>query len=200
MRLSVIIVNQNACVRLKQALKTILLSCEGITNEIFVVDNASIDGSVGMVQQEFPEVQIILNEKPTSITKATNQALVLANGQYTLLINPDTITKKDTLSKTLAFMDKRPEAGGLTVRMVDPMGNFLSQSKRGLSTQWVAFFKLTGLSKMLSKSRLYDRMHEYWFEDFETSEIDILSSAFMLLRSSVLQRTGFLGSDRKVGG
>lgn len=88
-------------------------------------------------------------------------------------------------------MEKHPIAGGATVRMVDPMGNFLAESKRGLTRHWVAFFKLTGLSKMLSKSRIYDRNHKHP-DEFETTEVDVLSSTFMLLRQSVLQHTGLL--------
>jgi GT2 family glycosyltransferase len=89
-------------------------------------------------------------------------------------------------------MEKHPIAGGLSVRMIDPMGNFLKESKRGLMPHWVTFFKLSGLSKLLSKSRLYDRTHEYWIDEFETAEIDILSAAFMMVRKSVLDKIGLL--------
>jgi GT2 family glycosyltransferase len=164
----------------------------GIMHEVFVVDNASADYSVAMLQREFPHIQLIANQINVGFAKANNQALAQAKGEYVVLINPDTITKKDTLQKTLEFMDKHPLAGGLSVRMIDPMGNFLKESKRGLQPHWVTFFKMTGLSKLLSKSRLYDRTHEYWIDEFETAEIDILSGAFMLVRKAVLDKTGLL--------
>lgn len=192
MKLSVVIVNYNVCVLLRQALNTLTRACAGIEHEIFVVDNASSDNSVRMVENEFPQVQLIVNQKNMGFSKANNQALALAQGEYVLLINPDTITKKDTIHKTIEFMDKHPQAGGASVRMINPMGDFLPESKRGLTPPWILFFKLTGLSKMLSKSRLYDRNHKYWIEEFETAEVDILGATFMFLRRSVLKRTGAL--------
>jgi len=192
MKLSVIIVNRDRCVLLQQALATLKKACENIQHEFFVVDNASSDHSSNMVQRDFPLVNLIVNDKNIGISKAYNQALMMAQGEYVLLINPDTITKKDTLTKAIDFMEHHQMAGGLSVRMIDPMGNFLKESKRGLMPHWVTFFKLTGLSKMLSKSRLYDRQHEYWIDEFETAEIDILNAAGMLLRRSVLLGTGFM--------
>ncbi len=192
MKLSIVIVSYNVCNLLRQALHTVVRACTGIAYEIFVIDNASEDHSAAMVEREFPEVKLIANQKNLGFSKANNQAMQLARGEYILLINPDTITKKHTLYKALEFMDKHPVAGGLNVRMVDPMGNYLKESKRGLMPHWVTFFKLTGLSKMLSKSRLYDRTHPYWTEEFETTEVDILSAAFMLLRRTTLERTGLL--------
>lgn len=192
MKLSVILVNRNTCALLQQALYTITKACDNIEYELFIVDNASADQSVNMVQRDFPQANLIVNDKNVGISVANNQALIMAQGEYVLLINPDTITKKDTLLKTIDFMERHPLAGGLSVRMIDPMGNFLKESKRGLMPHWIAFFKLTGLSKMLSKSRLYDRTHEFWIDEFETAEIDILNSANMLLRRSVLLGTGFM--------
>jgi GT2 family glycosyltransferase len=192
MKLSIIIVNYNVCVLLRQALNTLTSACSGIQHEIFVVDNASSDNSVGMVRKEFPEVKLIANSKNIGFSKANNQALAQAEGEYVLLINPDTITKKDTLQKTIEFMEKHPVAGGVSVRMINPMGDFLPESKRGLTPQWATFFRLTGLSKMLSKSRLYDRTHKYWIDEFETAEVDVINAAFMLMRKSVLERTGYL--------
>lgn len=192
MKLSVIIVNRNVCVLLRQALTTVVKACANIEHEIFVVDNASTDNSVSMVKKDFTQVHLIENHKNLGFSKANNQALQLAQGDYVLLLNPDTITKSDTLQKTIEFMESHSVAGGVSVRMINPMGEFLTESKRGLSLPWIAFFKLTGLSKMFSKSRFYDRSHASGAEEFETTEIDVLSAPFMLLRKSVLNRIGLL--------
>lgn len=192
MKLSVIVVNYNVCVLLRQALTTISRACAQIDHEIFVVDNASTDNSVKMVRNDFPEVNVIENHKNVGFSKANNQALKQVKGDYVLLLHPDTITKNDTLEKTLEFMQSHPIAGGLSVRMINPMGEFLPESKRGLNLPWTAFFKLTGLSKMFSKSRITEHSAAHGTDEFETSEIDILSAPFMLLRRSVLERTGLL--------
>lgn len=192
MKLSVIIVNYNVCVLLRQALTTIGRACSQIDHEIFVVDNASTDNSVKMVKNDFPEVNLIENQKNVGFSKANNQALKLVRGEYILLLHPDTITKGETLEKTLEFMQSHRIAGGLSVRMINPMGEFLPESKRGLNFPWIAFLKVTGLSKMFSKSRFYDRNSTRGTDEFETTEIDILSAPFMLLRKSVLERIGLL--------
>ena len=192
MKLSVIIVNYNVCVLLRQALTTIGRACSQMDYEIFVVDNASTDNSVKMVKSDFPEVNLIENHKNVGFSKANNQALKLAKGEFILLLHPDTITKSETLEKTVEFMQSHQIAGGLSVRMINPMGQFLPESKRGLNFPWIAFFKMTGLSKMFSKSRFYDRNATHETDEFETTEIDVLSAPFMLLRKSVLERTGLL--------
>ena len=192
MKLSVIIVNYNVCVLLRQALTTIGRACSQMDHEIFVVDNASTDNSVKMVKSDFPEVNLIENHKNVGFSKANNQALKLAKGEFILLVHPDTITKSETLEKAVEFMQNHRIAGGLSVRMINPMGQFLPESKRGLNFPWVAFFKMTGLSKMFSKSRFYDRNATRETDEFETTEIDVLSAPFMLLRKSVLERIGLL--------
>ena len=72
----------------------------------------------------------------------------IATGEYFLLLNPDTIVEEDTFEKSLAFMDKTPNAGGLGVKMVDGKGKFLPESKRSLPTPSVAFYKIFGLSHL----------------------------------------------------
>jgi len=192
MKLSVIIVNYNVCVLLRQAVNSVKAACVNIDHEIFVVDNASADRSVEMIEREHPDVIVIANIKNKGVAKASNQALAKARGEYVLLLDPDTITKKDTLCKAIEFMDHHEDAGGVGVRMISPRGDFQPESKRGLPQHWTTFFKLTGLYRMLSKSRLYNRNHTYRTDEFETTEVDILSGTFMLLRRSVLKITGYL--------
>ena len=93
--------------------------------EVFVVDNNSVDGSVEMVREKFPQVSVIANKENTGFSRANNQAMRLAAGEYILLLNPDTVIEEDTLRKVVGFMDEHPEAGGLGVKMVDGKGNFL---------------------------------------------------------------------------
>lgn len=192
MKLSIIIVNYNFCTLLRQSLHSIMRACNGIEHEIFVIDNASADKSVEMLQSEFPQVQLIANEQNLGFSKANNQALKIAKGEFVLLINPDTISKKDTLQKTISFMESHPIAGGLSVRMISPQGAFLPESKHGLTKPWSTFFKLTGLYRFFPKSRLYNRYHKDWIEEFETAEVDVLNGTFMMLRNSVLNKVGLL--------
>jgi GT2 family glycosyltransferase len=192
MKLSIIIVNYNRRDLLSKALGALHKAVSHIKHEIFVVDNASLDFSQPMIQGRYPQVKLIENTKNVGLTKAANQALRQAQGEYILFVHPDIIVNDDTLSKTLAFMDAQPKAGGLGVRMINGQGMFLPESKRGLTGSWALFFKMSGLYKLFPKSRLINRFHADWIEEFETAEVDILSGAFMLIRRSVLSKTGLL--------
>jgi O-antigen biosynthesis protein len=160
--------------------------------EVFVVDNNSVDGSVSMVKEKFPEVYLIENKKNTGFSYANNQAIRVSTGEYILLLNPDTVVEEDTFSKVIAFMDSHPDAGGLGVKMLDGKGNFLPESKRGLPTPSVAFYKIFGLSRLFPKSKILGRYHLGYLDKDKTNEVDILSGAFMLLRKSVLDKIGLL--------
>lgn len=190
MKLSVVLVNHNACALLKQALNSLTTACKNIDYEIIVSDNASTDKSLEMVATDFPDAKVVANEAYTGIAKANNKALQLCTGEYVLLVNADTISGKDSLEKMIAFMDEHKEAGGLSVRMLNPQGRFLPESIHGLNNTWGAFLKFIGFAKFLSKTRLYDRNRKDWVEEFQISEIDILSSDCMFIRKSALNEIG----------
>jgi GT2 family glycosyltransferase len=81
MKLSVVIVNYNVKAFVQQALESILKSTRDISTEIFVVDNHSVDGSVELIRQEFPQVKLIANADNRGFAKANNQALAEAKGE-----------------------------------------------------------------------------------------------------------------------
>lgn len=192
MQLSVIIVNYNVKYFLEQALLSVRKAAKGLEVETIVVDNNSVDGSGQMVLEKFPEVLFVQNYINTGFAVANNQAIKLAKGKYILLLNPDTVVEEDTFHKTLAFMEKHPEAGGLGVRMIDGSGKFLPESKRGFPTPFVAFCKTFGLSTFFPKSKLFNRYHLGYLPEFEINEIDVLAGAFMLMRKETLDKVGLL--------
>jgi GT2 family glycosyltransferase len=196
-KLSVIIVNYNVCYFLEQALLSVRRAVEklGQPVEVFVVDNNSADGSVAMVRARFPEVILIANHDNPGFSKANNQALRLAQGEYQLLLNPDTVVEEDTFRACCDFMDAHPDAGGLGVKMLDGQGRFLPESKRGLPTPLVAFYKMFGLAALFPKSRTFGRYHLGFLDNDHAHEIDVLSGAFMLMRKTALDQVGLLDED-----
>lgn len=192
MKLSVIIVNYNVRHFLEQALLSVEKAVTGMDAEVFVVDNNSVDNSVEMVYEKFPGVKVISNKENLGFSKANNQAILQSKGEYVLLLNPDTVLQDDSLEKCCNFMDQHPDCGGLGVRMIDGKGKFLPESKRGLPTPMVALYKMTGLSALFPKSRVFGRYHLKYLPEFETHSVDVLSGAFMMLRKSVLDKTGLL--------
>lgn len=159
---------------------------------MFVVDNNSVDGSVALIKQKFPEVKLIVNTINTGFSVANNQAIKLAQGKYVLLLNPDTVVQEDTFKKTLAFMETHPDAGGLGIKMLDGKGNFLPESKRGLPTPSVAFYKIFGLAKLFPKSEKFGQYHLTYLNKNKNHQVDILSGAFMLMRKEALNKVGLL--------
>ncbi|WP_199200324.1 glycosyltransferase family 2 protein [Adhaeribacter arboris] len=193
-KLSVIIVNYNVCYFLEQALLSVRKAILKLNApaEIFVVDNNSGDNSVAMVQRRFPEVKLIENKQNLGFAKANNQAIRQATGEYVLLLNPDTIVEEDTFLKCCCFMDEHPEAGGLGVKMLDGTGTYLPESKRGLPTPWVGFYKIFGLTQLFPNSEKFARYYLGHLDKNKIQEVEVLAGAFMFLRHSVLQKIGLL--------
>lgn len=194
-KLSVIIVNYNVCYFLEQAIKSVLKAVGDLDLEIIVVDNNSVDGSVELVQKKFPEVILIANKQNVGFSKANNQAIRMAKGEYVLLLNPDTVVEEDTLVKSCQFMDNHPDAGGLGVKMVDGKGVFLPESKRSLPTPKVAFYKISGLAALFPKSKRFGKYHLGFLHEDETNEIEVLAGAYMMLRKEALDKVGLLDED-----
>ncbi len=194
-QLSVIIVNYNVKYFLEQALLSVQKASVGLDIEVWVVDNNSVDGSVEMVKAKFPSVNVIANEGNVGFSTANNQAIKASNSKYVLLLNPDTVVQEDSIVKCLDYMDKHPEFGGMGVRMIDGKGRFLPESKRGLPTPLVAFYKMTGLASLFSKSRKFGKYHLRYLDEFENHEVEVLSGAYMLMRVSCLDEVGLLDED-----
>ena len=195
MKLSVIIVNYNVSAFLEQALASALKAMRGIEGEIYVVDNHSVDNSVAMVKERFPQVKLIENADNVGFARANNQAIRVSTGEYVLLLNPDTLVEEDTFEKCIRFMDETPDCGGLGVKMVDGQGRFLPESKRGIPYPSASFYKLFGLSKLFPKSKKFGAYHATYIGEDETHEVEVLAGAFMMMRRSVLDQVGLLDED-----
>ncbi|MEZ4791752.1 MAG: glycosyltransferase family 2 protein [Flavobacteriales bacterium] len=192
MKLSVIIVNYNVRAYLEQCLRTVFEAMKGIDGEVYVVDNLSTDGSVEMVREKFPDVVLIANTENVGFSRANNQAIRLSTAEYVLLLNPDTVVGEDVFRKVIAFMDAHPKAGGLGVKMIDGTGTFLPESKRGLPTPAVAFYKIIGLTRLFPHSETFGRYHLGHLPEDGTAPIEILSGACMFLRKETLDKVGLL--------
>jgi len=195
MKLSIVIVNYNVKFFLEQCLHSVYKAVGNVSSEVFVVDNNSVDGSCAMVRKKFPQVNLIENRQNVGFSKANNQAIRLSKGEYILLLNPDTVVEEDTFKKVVDFMDNHPDAGGLGVKMIDGKGRFLPESKRGLPTPSVAFYKIFGLSSLFPHSKRFSKYHLGYLSNDEVHEIEVLAGAFMLMRKSVLDKTGLLDED-----
>jgi GT2 family glycosyltransferase len=155
------------------------------------VDNNSSDGSVDHIRQRFPSVQVIANKDNPGFSKANNQAIRIAKGEFILILNPDTLVAEDTFNICINFMNQHSDAGALGVKMIDGKGNFLPESKRALPTPEVAFYKMFGLARIFPNSHRFGRYHLSYLSKDENNPVDILSGAFMFFRKKALDEIGY---------
>ncbi|MBR5847668.1 MAG: glycosyltransferase family 2 protein [Bacteroidaceae bacterium] len=193
--LSVVIVNYNVKYYLEQCLESVRRASQGLQVEVFVVDNLSTDGSVPYLRERFPEVTFIENNENVGFARANNQAIRQSRGEYVLLLNPDTILCEDTLRRFVDFMDAHPEAGAAGAYMLHADGTFAPESRRGLPTPFVAFCKMSGLTRLFPKSRLFGRYYMGYLDVNEVNRIEAISGACMMLRREALDRVGLLDED-----
>jgi GT2 family glycosyltransferase len=192
MDLSVIIVNFNVRDYLQQCLNSVISASENINNEIIVVDNNSDDGSVEMIRAGFPGVNLIVNSHNCGFSAGNNQAIRKSAGRYILLLNPDTLLEKDTLTKCISFMEANTDAGALGVCMFDGEGKYLPESKRAFPSAGTAFFKIIGASFLFPESPILNRYYLPSVDKFQTSHTEVISGAFMFIRREALNKSGLL--------
>ncbi len=188
--LSIIIVSYNAVDFLKICMQSVYAACNSINAEVFVVDNNSSDFSAEMIRKDFPNCHLIANKHNPGFSVANNQAIKLAKGRYILILNPDTIVAEDTFSKMISFLDSNSKIGSLGIKMIDGSGNFLPESKRGIPTPWTALCKVSGLSSIFKKSKLFNEYHKGYIPENKNHEIEILAGAFMCLRKTAVEKAG----------
>lgn len=188
MKLSIIIVNYNVTQLLRNCLLSIQKYIEKVEYEVIVIDNASTDSSWGDLIPEFPDVQFISSKNNGGFSKANNQAIQEAKGEYLLLLNPDTELEGFYMKELLDFADAKPEFGCLGVRMHDAEGNFLPESKRSVPDMFNSFEKLfTNLKKNNSKSYYRNDIGEE-----EIADVDVITGAFLLIKKEVYKNIGGL--------
>jgi GT2 family glycosyltransferase len=178
--LSIVIVNYNVRYFLEQCLHSVFDACKNISSEIIVVDNISHDDSCEMVTKIFPEVKLIANKENVGFSKANNQGVAIANGDYILILNPDTVVAEDTFEQILSFAKKKSNLGILGIKLIDGKGDFLPESKRGIPTPKVSFNKLTGIS-----SKQTGKYYASHLNHNESGVVEILVGAFMLIKRSI---------------
>ena len=158
--------------------------------EIIVIDNASSDGTVLYLQQQFPFVSFLPNKTNVGFGRANNQGIERAGGKYILFLNPDTIIPEDSLRQCISFLQSNPSAGALGVRMIDGNGRFLPESKRGFPTAWRSFCKLSGLSSLFPFSKFFAAYNQGHLKDNAVFPVEVLAGAFMMVRKAALEKTG----------
>ena len=189
--ISIIIVNYNVRHFLRRCLESVYNSkLDNLELEVFVVDNASIDGSNEMIKKDFKDVRLIANEDNVGFSVANNQAIRASSGRHILILNPDTVLQEDTLQMCHDYMEKNEDVGALGVKMIDGTGRFLPESKRDLPTVWNSIAKLSGLAALFPKSKLFNGYALGHLDQDANHVIKVLCGAFMYIKKSVVDNVG----------
>jgi GT2 family glycosyltransferase len=201
--LSVIIVNYNTCDLLRDCLASVYRSRGEMSFEVIVVDNASTDGSVTMVQAEFPQVDLIISPTNGGFAYANNLGLrkigFAADGspqpgapRYALLLNSDTVLPPTALADMIHFLDSQPDVGAAGPKVVQLDGHLDLACRRAFPTPAISFYRMIGLSKLFPKSRVFGRYNMTFADPDQLLEVDSVMGAFMMVRREAIARAGLL--------
>lgn len=187
MDLSVVILSFNTQKLLEDCLTSIFKKTQNVEFEVIVVDNASVDGSVEMVEKKFSRVKLIKNSENLGFAKGNNQAIQKAKGEFVLLLNSDTVVKEQSLEKMIQFMRNHHEAGVVGPKLLNGDGTFQPSAGKfpSLPVVWVMLFK-----EKFGGSQLVRGSYN------ETKEVDWVMGAALVVRKEILNKTGLL--DEKI--
>lgn len=189
-RLSVVIVNYNAGTALAGCLDALAPQLAD-QDEVFIVDNASSDGSAEPFDGR-PGVNLVRNVENLGFARACNQALERAHGRFLLLLNPDAQVAPRALDTALRYMEANPDVGILGPRILRPGGRLDPAARRSFKTPATYFYKLVALDRLFPRSRAFGHYYLSYLPEDRLADVDSVVGAFLLIRRSVVDTVGHL--------
>ena len=188
---SIIIVSWNTRDILCNCLESVYKQTRKVDFEVIVIDNASVDGSVEMVKNKFHSVNLIANSRNRGFAAANNQGIAIAKGRFVLLLNSDTITLDDAISKTVSFADDNPDAAVVACKVLNPDKTlqptcfmFPSILNMVLSSSYIY--------KLFPRSKFFGRQHMTWWNRDDVREVDAATGCYMLVRREAIEQVGVM--------
>ena len=194
-KLTVVIVNYNVKYYVEQCLMSLQRALADVDADVYVVDNHSQDGSVEYLSERFPSVNIIRSQHNLGFARANNLAIRQSESEYVLLINPDTFVGEQVVTQAIRFMDGHEKAGGLAAWMLKTDGSSANESRRGLPTPLVSFYKIFGFCSRFPKSKVFGKYYMGYLPWDKPAQIEVVSGAFFFARRKVLDEVGLLDED-----
>ena len=191
MDLSVVIVAWNARHYLELCLESLEKAPPRRTMEVLVVDNASSDGTAGMVEAQFPWVKLIKSAENLGFSRGNNVAIRQCEGRYIALVNPDVIVLPGCLDSLADFLDQNPRIGNAGPRVFNPDMTQQSTCRR-FPSLWNNFCMATGLASKFKNSRFFAGEHMLYFSHDRTMPVDVLVGCFSMIRRETFEAVGLL--------
>jgi len=196
--LSIIIVNYETYDLTKQTIESVIENDHPFEYDIYIVDNASKDGSIEQLQEYFHTesenglIKFILNDENKGFAYANNIAIKKTSSEYVLLLNSDTLVLENSLEVSMNYMNSNEDVGALGCKVVLPDNTLDKACRRSFPDFNVSFYKMTGLSSLFPKSKRFGRYNLTYLNEDETYEVDCVVGAFMLVRSKTIKEVGLL--------
>jgi GT2 family glycosyltransferase len=192
--ISLILVSFNTCNVLRESLESVAREQGSLRLEIFVVDNNSHDGSVAMVETDFPHVRVIRSDVNLGFGAANNAALELARGKYVVLLNSDAFLCPRSLELSIQYMEENQNVGLAGGRLVGRDFS-LQPSARMFPSILSDFLVLTGLAHKFPRSHFFGQFDRTWADPMQPAEVDWVPGAFSIIRAEALQQVGFFDPE-----
>lgn len=194
MDVSIVIVSWNTRDLLRSCLQSVITESDQISYEIIVVDNASGDGTPGMVRSEFPSVKLVANRENKGFAAANNQGIRKSVGRYVLLLNPDTVVWEGAIWRCVEYADAHRDVGivGCQVYLDEHQ---VQQTGFAFPSAWNLALTLSGLSRAFKHSRVLGAPELGWWDRNDERDLDVISGMFMLIRKEALDQVGLLDED-----
>jgi GT2 family glycosyltransferase len=194
MDISVVIVGWNAKRYLELCLDSLAKAPPRRSMEVFVVDNASTDRSVEMIEAKFPSVKLIKSSENLGFSSGNNLAIRQCHGRFIALVNPDVIVFPDCLDALADFLDRNPGVGNVGPRVLNPDMTQHCTCRR-FPTLWNNFCSATGLATALKHSQFFAGEEMFYFPHDQTSPVDVLKGCFSMIRRETLSEVGLLDEN-----
>ncbi|MCS6949825.1 MAG: glycosyltransferase family 2 protein [bacterium] len=191
MTLSILIVNWNTRELLRACLQSLRRYPLSEPMEVWVLDNASPDGSAEMVRTEFPEVHLVASERNLGYAAGNNLLLQKAQGEYLLLLNPDTEVTEGALDTAVQYLREHPDVAALGAKLVYPDGR-VQRSVRGFPEPEAVMWEYLGLARLFPHSRRFGAYRMTWFTYDQIAEVDQPMGTFLMLSRRAVQAVGLM--------
>jgi GT2 family glycosyltransferase len=192
--LSIVIVAWNAKHYLELCLESLAKDPPRRSMEVLVVDNASADDTIEMVEGKFPWVKLIKSKENLGFSKGNNVAIRQAQGRYIALVNPDVIVFPGCLDALADFLDENPKVGNVGPRVFNPDMTQQSTCRR-FPTLWNNVCSATGLATKFQKSRFFAGEHMFYFSHDRTIAVNVIVGCFSMIRRETFDQVGLLDED-----
>jgi len=191
-KLSIVIVTYNSASDVEECLCSIGRETRGIDYEIWVVDNASRDGTLECVRRVPADVHVIANDHNWGFSKACNQAIAKAAGDFILLLNPDTIVLDDAIGKLVRRMEEDASVGMAGGLVLNSDGSPQLACRRGMPTPAAMLCRAVGLDRLFPRNPTIAQYNMRWLPWEEEAEVASISGSFQMVRRTVVDQIGLL--------